>query len=146
MAKTWNVTMEGADLGPSDDFNVTFLDSKDIIGKAPLNKRFVDDLKYNIKNHSHYKAIRNIKSIESSTGDKPATNTVGVIVAKAASDDLQFGFLFTEIKKDSYEIIGLWPDDFARVCKAKRDMYRKFMVNLVQNPATFADVQVVLSV
>ena len=146
MAKTWNVTMEGADLGPGDDIKVTFLDSKDIIGKAPLNKRFVDDLKYNIKNHSHYQAIRNIKSIESSTGDKPATNTVGVIVAKAANDDLQFGFLFTELKKDSYEVIGLWPDDFARACKAKKDIYKKFMVNLVQNPATFANVQVILSV
>ncbi|NVM54236.1 MAG: hypothetical protein HWN66_11090 [Candidatus Helarchaeota archaeon] len=146
MAKTWNVTMEGEDLGSSDDINLTFIDSKEIIGKAPLNKRFIDDLRWNIEKHPHYKAIRNIKSIESSTGDKPATNTVGVILASAASDDLQFGFLFTEIKKDSYEIIALWPDDFARVCKAKKELYKKFIVNLVQNPTTFAEVSVVLSV
>ena len=50
-----------------------------------------------------------------------------------------------KIKKDSYEVIGLWPDDFAKVCKAKKELYKKFIVNLVMNPATFEKVMIILS-
>ncbi len=144
MTKTWNVRMEGAEPGVDDDYTLTFADSTEIIGSATLNKRFVDDLSWNLKNKPHYKTIRNIKSIESSTGDEIHTNTIGVILASVAADDLKIGLLFViDTTKNGYKIIGLWPDEFAKVCKKRKDIYGKMMVNLVQNPAFWQEVSVI---
>lgn len=144
MTKTWDITMEGEESGVGDDITLIFADSEEIIGEATLNKRFVEALEWNIKNKPHYKAIRNVKSIKSSTGDELNIKDVGVILASVASEELKIGLLFvTETKKGGYKIIGLWPDEFARVCKRKRDIYGKMVVNLVQNPAFWQEVSVI---
>ncbi|HUY00455.1 MAG TPA: hypothetical protein VMV49_12925 [Candidatus Deferrimicrobium sp.] len=144
MAKTWNITLEREELGKGNEETLTFFDSMEIIGKANLNRRYIDGLKWNLKNKSHYKTIHKVKNVESSAGEKPAINTVGIILASVANEDMKSGFLFIKIAEGRYEIIALWPDDFARVCKAKKEIYGKMLVSIVQNPAIFSEVAIAI--
>jgi len=144
MEKTWKITIEAEEPETGNEQAIIFFDSQEIIGKATLNKRFVDDLKWNFKNKQHYKIMRNVKNVKSSAGDKLAINSVGIILATVANEDIKSGFLFTKTDKGGYEIIALWPEDFARACKASIEIYRRMIVSIVQNPALFQEVSIVL--
>ena len=144
MVKTWNVTLEGKKKGSQDDWTLTFFDAAEFVEGKPLGKRYVDDMKYQIKNNSHYEAIKNVKQVKSSSGEEIPGSAAGVILATAGGGDPKIGFLFKETKTGGIEIFGLWPEDFAKVCKRKSDIYRAFLARLVQDPAFFEDVSVIL--
>ena len=144
MAKTWEIILEGADPGTADDIQLTFFDSNEILGKATLNKRYIDDLKWNLQNKTHYNTIRNIKSIKSSAGKTLTATDVGVILATVANEDMKIGLLVKGTEKGGFELIALWPDDFARACKVRKSIYQKMVISLVQNPALFAEVSIIV--
>ena len=141
MAKTWNMILEGED---GIEIPLTGIDTMDIIGTETLNLRFIAALKWNIEKKPHYKAQGRVKSLESSTGDKPDVNTVGIIRATAANDDIEMGFFFLKTEKGRIQVIALWPDDYARVCKVKKELYKRFILSIVNSPESYAKVSIVL--
>ncbi len=141
MEKIWKIILEGE---KGDDISLTGIDTVDIIGIGTLNSRYISALKWNIENKPHYRVIGRVKSLESSAGDQPDVHTVGVILATAVGDDIEMGLFFIKAAKGSYQVIALWPDDFARACKVKKDLYKRLIVSLVQNSAFFAKVSIVL--
>lgn len=141
MAKTWSMVLEGGD---GKDISLTGIDAIDIIGAGTLNSRYIANLKWNITNKPHYKAIGRVKSLESSTGEKPDVNSVGVILATAASEEVEMGIIVIKTVKGRLQVLALWPDAFASACKNKKERYTRFIVSLVQVPAFFGKVSIIL--
>lgn len=141
MAKTWNLVLVEDD---GTEISLIGFDAMEIIETVVFNSRLITALKWHIEKTPHYKAQGRVKTLESSTGDKLDVNTVGVIRATAASDDVSMGLFFIKTAKGSLQVLALWDDAFANACKKKKDRYQRFILNIVQVPTFFAKVSIIL--
>ncbi len=140
MAKIWNIVIEGAE---GNEIPFTGIDAEDIIGMKILNSMYIKVLDDYIKKQPHYKVIGRVKRLESSAGETPDVNTVGVTLAIGASDDVEMGFFFIKAAK-GFQVFALWPEDFADVVKRKPELYQRLFTSIVHHPGLFAKVSIVL--
>lgn len=144
----WQVTFDGADPGPSDDFIINFVKIDDILPESErftLVDKFVSDLVTHAESKSHYNVIGNLKDIKSPTGEDFSKRKIWAFlgVHTGTGTTLKVGCLLAQYQDDSWGILGLWPDPFSGAVKDDPNILKGFLMAFVESPDDWERVDIV---
>jgi len=141
----WEVTFEGASSGVSDDFNLKFVDLKDIIDKyLVLNTKFLEDMKDQISSKENYSAIGNIKSVTDPEGKSVTTNAFFAVMCIDIKDR-KFGYLFV-ITAEGTVLAAIWPEGFAEAVKQDSRLLQGVLAFIIKQPDFWKSIDVILPI
>ncbi|MGQ4915256.1 MAG: hypothetical protein ACP6IU_11025 [Candidatus Asgardarchaeia archaeon] len=141
----WEVTFEGASSGVSDDFNLKFVDLKDIIDKyLVLNTKFLEDMKDQISSKENYSAIGSIKNVTDPEGKSVTTNAFFAVMCIDIKDR-KFGYLFV-ITAEGTALAAIWPEGFAEAVKQDSRLLQSVLAFIIKQPDFWKSVDVILPI
>ncbi|NVM29818.1 MAG: hypothetical protein HWN65_13320 [Candidatus Helarchaeota archaeon] len=143
-SKIWTILFAGKDPNdPQKDWTLTFYDVHDFFeDKVVLNKKYMDDLLDQVKELEHYRFIRNMRSVTSSSGEDLTSKAMFICLATSSEKKLKFGMLLGTLKDGGVHVIGLWPEAFAQAVVKDEDIIGAFITRSVKNPEWFSDLNV----
>ncbi|MCD6515721.1 MAG: hypothetical protein J7L07_12415 [Candidatus Odinarchaeota archaeon] len=145
MSRIWKVVFEGEEPGVADDFELSFVDVRDVIGRfLGVKREAMNKITENIKNEEKYSAIGNIKEVVSPEGEELS---LGGFIALLGIDknDLKFGFLFAFIENEAM-LIAIWPEPFADAIKENENILGGVIYYMVEKPDNWKRVDLILPI
>jgi len=143
LTRKWNIVFEGPTPGVAENFEIEFVDAKDVLGnylgfKTTVFNELLGMINVN-ENYYSELTLKNITSPEKENfSDKP-------IVALLALDKnkLKFGLLLLITEEDTV-IIGLWPSSFAQAIKEDENVLLGTLTALLRDPENWERVDVIM--
>lgn len=124
---------------PDTDVSLSFFAADRILGEIIFSERFLLDLGKIIQHEREYRLNETLKGVKLPSGQDISGQFVFVI-AKSHKEGLDFGILLNQLESGGYHILGLWPRDFAEICKSDREIFEFLMFRLINTPEFFAKV------
>ena len=125
---------------PNTDVTLVFLAADRILGmQTVFADRFFYDIGQLIQKVRTYKLNETLRTVRLPTGQEIA-GQFGFIIAKSLKENLDFGILFNRLDTGGYHIAGLWPRDFAEICRTDHEVFEFLMYRLINTPEFFSKV------
>ncbi len=124
---------------PETDVTLSFFAADRLIGEVVFSERFLFDVGQMIQKKSAYHLNETLRNVRLPSGQGVEGQFL-FIVAKSLKENLDFGVLFNRLDSGGYHIIGLWPRDFAEICKQDNEVFEFLMFRLINTPEFFGKV------
>ena len=125
---------------PNTDVTLVFIAADRILGMTTVfADRFFFDIGQIIQKTRSYKMNETLRHVRLPSGQQ-LDGQFGFIIAKSLKENLDFGLLFSRLESGGYHIIGLWPRDFAEICKTDHEVFEFLMYRLINTPDFFGKV------
>ncbi|MCD6514171.1 MAG: hypothetical protein J7L07_04535 [Candidatus Odinarchaeota archaeon] len=143
MSRKWDIVFEGEEPGTADDFTLTFIDLRDIMGDfLELKEKAMRILVDLIKSHDNYHAVGNIKEVIPPELEEIELQSIWALLG-IDKDDLRFGFLFRSSEEGSL-LIGVWPKAYADAIKDNNRLLGGVIIAMLEKPNNWKCVDAVL--
>ncbi len=143
--RTWKVLFEGAEPGAADDFELEFVDIRDILGKViGLKHEAIDAIISRIKAHDNYHAIGNIKNVTDPEGEDLSKEAFFALLG-IDKNELRFGFLILSTDEGTL-IVGLWPGAYAEAVKDDERLLGGVIFAMIERPDNWRRVDLILPI
>ncbi|MFX1296748.1 MAG: hypothetical protein ACFFD2_18065 [Promethearchaeota archaeon] len=140
----WTVKLEGALPGTEDDFNLSFIDIRDVIGPISLKRYIIQDILDTAKDNVHYTELPNIKEVSSDENDIIPYDRITLILATLKDKKIQIGILLYLSDELTYEVRGIRSNDFIDQIRKDDKKITEILTKLAKNPNLFEDVNLIL--
>mgnify|MGYP000073557020 CR=1 FL=1 len=145
MPREWRVTFEGEEPGSADDFVLTFIDIRDIIGSyIGVKEKVMQILAELIEKHDNYHAIGNIKDIGVPEGEEIELESTWALLG-IDKNELRFGFLFITTEQ-GIMLIGIWPGAYAEAVRENDRLLGGVIAAMLDRPDNWRRVDVILPI
>ncbi|NVM52158.1 MAG: hypothetical protein HWN66_00555 [Candidatus Helarchaeota archaeon] len=124
---------------PETDVSLSFFAAERILGEVIFSERFLFDIGKLIQQKGIYHLNETLKDVKLPSGQLLGGQFV-FIVAKSEKENLDFGVLFNRLESGGYHISGLWPRDFAEICRSDPEIFEFLMFRLINTPDFFSKV------
>ncbi|NVM31302.1 MAG: hypothetical protein HWN65_20860 [Candidatus Helarchaeota archaeon] len=124
---------------PETDVSLSFFAAERILGEVIFSERFIFDVGRLIQEKRYYHLNETLRDVRLPSGQDLGGQFV-FIVAKSLKENLDFGVLFRRMESGGYHIVGLWPRDFAEICRTDAEIFEFLMFRLVNTPDFFSKV------
>lgn len=124
---------------PDTDVTLSFFAAERILGEIIFSERFLFDIGKLIQQKRDYHLNETLKDVKLPSGQSLEGQFV-FIVAKSLKESLDFGVLFNRLESGGYHIVGLWPRDFAEICRIDQEVFEFLMFRLINTPDFFSKV------
>ncbi|MHA1264610.1 MAG: hypothetical protein ACTSRS_05165 [Candidatus Helarchaeota archaeon] len=124
---------------PETDVSLSFFAADRLIGEVIFSERFLFDIGQLIQKKSDYHLNETLKDVKLPSGQDLEGQFV-FIVAKSLKENLDFGVLLNQLESGGYHVVGLWPRDFAEICKQDHEVFEFLMFRLINTPEFFSKV------
>ncbi|MDD1777378.1 MAG: hypothetical protein LUQ65_04350 [Candidatus Helarchaeota archaeon] len=129
-----------SEMDPNTDVTLVFIAADRILGMTTVfAERFFFDIGQMIQKAKGYRSNETLRSVKLPSGQQ-LDGQFGFIIAKSLKENLDFGILFNRLDSGGYHIIGLWPRDFAEICKTDHEIFEFLMYRLINTPDFFSKV------
>jgi uncharacterized Zn finger protein (UPF0148 family) len=129
-----------SEMDPNTDVTLVFIAADRILGMTTIfAERFFFDIGQMIQKTKGYRSNETLRSVKLPSGQQ-LEGQFGFIIAKSLKENLDFGILFNRLESGGYHIIGLWPRDFAEICKTDHEIFEFLMYRLINTPDFFSKV------
>ncbi|MHA1129971.1 MAG: hypothetical protein ACTSQQ_04095, partial [Candidatus Helarchaeota archaeon] len=118
---------------------LSFIAAERIVGEVTFSERLIYDIGNLIQRTGNYHLNETFRGAKLPSGQDLEGNFL-FIIAKSEKENLDFGVLFNQAESGGYHIVGLWPRDFAEICKTDREIFEFLMYRLVNTPEFFSKV------
>jgi len=145
MPREWCVTFEGEEPGLADDFVLTFIDIRDIIGGyIGVKEKVMQILAELIEKHDNYHAIGNIKDIGVPEGEEIELESTWALLG-IDKNELRFGCLFITTEQ-GIVLIGIWPRAYAEAVRENDRLLGGVIAAMLDRPDNWRRVDVILPI
>lgn len=124
---------------PDTDVSLSFFSADRLIGEVIFSERYLFDIGQMIQKKADYHLNETLRDVRLPSG-QALEGTFVFIVAKSFKENLDFGVLFNRLESGGYHIVGLWPRDFAEICKQDQEVFEFLMFRLINTPEFFSKV------
>ncbi len=140
MVKKWVITFKGEKPGSADDFELTFIDIREVLDEfVQFNPSFIEELRDLIQSMGHYNSIKNIKDVRPPEAIDVDIRRYLVILA-TDKKGRKIGLLLIGIGDDKLVLSALWPAPFAQAISRDRELLDVYVYALVKRPDLWRDV------
>ena len=144
MTSTWKIVFEASEEGPDDDLTLEFVDASEIIGELVLNETFIDHIVQNAKIYDTYSIFRNVKSIESDSGEDLTGRAIWALLGITEETSDKIGFLLGSLRDGGHHVVALWPDDFANRVREETDIWKELIQKFGDDPDFWKQVDLIV--
>ena len=124
---------------PDTDITLTIYEASQILGNITFSEKLITAIEDLIQEKELFHEEQLLKFVKLSTGKVLEGNFL-FLIAKSLKHNLDFGILFNKRVTGGYQILGIWPHDFAEICKEDREIFDFFIYRLINTPDYFANV------
>lgn len=145
VAPVWTITFEG-EAGSTDDYQVEFFDSSDIIGGLCIVPSYIDIIGDLQEIHDNYIISADIKYIKSDLVGDLSDRFFMVIFAEGKNAET-IGLLLAEHKNgEMYPLIAIWPLNFYMRVEQDINDLNKILAMIVEEPDNWKRVELILPI
>jgi len=145
MVRKWVVTFEGEKPGPADDFELTFIDIREVLGGfIEFKPVFIEKLRDLMQNFDHYNPIKNIKEVRP---PEAIDIDIGQFLVVLATDKegRKVGFLMISAGGGKLVLSAIWPSPFAQAIERENKLLDAYLYALIERPDLWRDVWAVIA-
>jgi len=129
-----------SEMDPNSDVSLVFFAADRVLGmQTVFADRLFFDIGQLIQKTRTYKMNETLKSVKLPSGQE-IEGEFGFIIAKSLKEKLDYGILFNHLEGGGYHITGLWPRNFAEICKSDHEIFEFLMYRLINTPEYFSKV------
>ncbi len=142
----WKLEFEGGRPGTEEDYTIYFEDRQlflEDVTKGFYVAQFMKDIMKKVEEQDHYEILSKIKKI-TSADDKDMTGVGDILVLLGSHAEMgKIGFLLGyNDTGDVWEILGLYPEQYARAVKDNMGLLHNYLEMIVVKPDFWDNVYV----
>ena len=143
--KTWDVDFESDRPSPEGDFSISFQDRYlflEDIKTGFLSTQFMNDVMKQVDANENYDVLGKIKRIIDPK-DNDITGAPLVAILGTHNEVDKIGYLFGYNEADAWEVLGVYPEQYAEAIKGNKVLLHGFLESLALKPEQWKQVLVV---
>ena len=141
-SQVWKVVFEGPEAGTEDDYILDFADIKTALNEEVfLKKDYITRLSSVMReDKARYHFIGNIKSCLDPDEAERIGESFYALIGTEKEEDHRCGILFTKGSENLFLVVGIWPKEFADVCKKSPKILDQVLVSFIEKPEIWRHV------
>ena len=140
--REWRVTFEGAETGSADDFVLSFVDMRDIVGEfRRLKYEVMMTLTTNADKYDNYHVIGNTTHVVSPDQQIVDPRIIWAVIG-TDKEGSRFGFLIAKTNSNIL-IIGVWPKSYAETIKGSERAFQEILTAILAEPYRWKRVDLI---
>jgi hypothetical protein len=149
--KKWVVKLHESSLGKDSnerDFKIEFYDFIEIVNQIfEINDEIIEEILLLTEKYDYFNIMHNIRSVKSYEGhleELDYSNREILVLLGTNILDQRFGFLFLKDMKNSYRILGIWPQKFLEQISENNKLILDYLSDIIHNSNSFIDISIIL--
>ncbi len=144
----WKVVFEGPEAGTEDDYVLDFTDIKTVLDEEIfLKKDYINRLTSVMREDKvRYHFIGNIKSCLDPDEGERIGESFYALIGTEKEEDHRCGILFTKGPENLFLVVGIWPKEFADVCKKSPKILDQVLVSFIERPEIWRHVGLIVKI
>lgn len=143
---TWDVDFESDRPSPEGDFSISFQDRQlfmEDIKDGFMVPQFMNDVMNQVDTQEHYEVLGKIKKIiDPEDNDSTGKGQIVALLGTHQEVD-KIGYLMGYNEADVWEILGVYPEQYARAIKDNKVLLHGYLESLAMKPNEWKQVLVV---
>ncbi|MCY3411660.1 MAG: hypothetical protein INQ03_08525 [Candidatus Heimdallarchaeota archaeon] len=140
----WKITLEGSEEGESDDLELIFTDTSNILGEPVISREFLDSIIDLTKTHEHYSIFRNLKKIISDKGEDMTGSAIWALLGIVKQNSQRIGLLLGSLTDGGVHIIGSWPETFTDQLRTDTSLVDIVLNNFINTQKFWEQVDLII--
>lgn len=140
----WKLILEGKKESISDDVELTFTDTSNILGEPVVSRQFLDVIIGMTQRYAHYAFFRNLKQVISDKNEDMTKKAIWALMGVVKQNSQRVGLLLGTLSEGSIHIIASWPDNFTDQLRTDSTLVDVVLNYFATNPEFWDNVDLII--
>lgn len=140
----WKLTLEGTDSDDSDDLQLIFQDTSNILGEPVISREFLESLIKMSQKHDNYSIFRNLKKIISDKNEDMTNSAIWALLGIVNENSQRVGLLLGALNDGGLHVIASWPNTFTDQLRTDSSLVDIVLDNFINTPKFWKQVDLVI--
>ena len=140
----WKLTLEGSDSNDTDDLQLIFQDTSNILGEPVISREFLDTLIKLSQKEDNYSVFRNLKKIISDKNEDMTNSAIWALLGIVSENSQRVGLLLGALNDGGLHVIASWPNTFTDQLRTDSSLLDIVLDNYINNPQFWKQVDLII--